>query len=95
MNKENEQKCSQHRIIEKVKVAKSFKDRLIGLMFAKSLGEYNGLLISPCRSIHTFFMRMSIDVIFLDKNYKIIKIIRRMKPWRVTGIYFRAAMSKR
>jgi uncharacterized membrane protein (UPF0127 family) len=71
-------------------IAESIIDRLIGLMFREKIIGAEGLLIDPCRSIHTFFMRYSLDIIFLNSEYRIIKIIRDMKPWRMTWIYFRA-----
>lgn len=77
-------------ICEQVKLASSIDERMIGLMFKKDMTEYKGLLISPCNSIHTFFMRMNIDVIFLDKDNKVLKVFYDMKPWRLTRIYFRA-----
>ena len=77
-------------IANKVRVASGVFDRMLGLMFSKNLGDWDGLLISPCRSIHTFFMRYDLDVIFLNKENKVIKIIRNMKPWRLSWIYFRS-----
>ena len=77
-------------ICERVKMANTMDERMIGLMMKKDLVGYDGLLIVPCNSIHTFFMRMNIDVLFLDKKNKIVKIIYDMKPWRLTGIYFKA-----
>ena len=71
-------------------IAESLISRMIGLMFKQRLEGADGLLIDPCRSIHTFFMRYSLDIVFISKDNKIIKIIRDMKPWRVTWIYFRA-----
>jgi uncharacterized membrane protein (UPF0127 family) len=73
-----------------IKEAKSFMDRTVGLMFKNSMNGYDGLLLSPCPSIHTFFMRFKIDVIFMDKSYSIVKIIRDIKPWRMSRMYFKA-----
>ena len=53
-----------------IKVAKKFKDRLIGLMFKKNI-KY-GILFRNCRSIHTFFMFEEIDVIATDKKDNIL-----------------------
>ena len=72
-----------------IKLANDFFSRVKGLMFKKGL-EGDGLLIKPCNSIHTFFMKFNIDVIFLDKSLKIVKIIKNLPPWRVTPIYFKA-----
>lgn len=65
----------------KIKIAKSFKERLFGLMFKRNIN--NGLLFKNCRSIHTFFMLEEIDVIATDKNDKIIKTYKNIKPCRI------------
>ncbi|MBQ3021355.1 MAG: DUF192 domain-containing protein [Bacilli bacterium] len=65
----------------KVLIAKSFKDRFFGLMNKRNI-DY-GLLFNNCKSIHTFFMRENIDVILLDKNNKVLKINRNIKPNRI------------
>lgn len=75
----------------KVKVAFEFLDRLVGLMFKKEVKNADGLLIKSCNSIHTFFMKFPIHVIFLDKNYRIVKIIYSMGPWRMTLPYLKAS----
>ncbi len=73
-----------------IREASSLKDRVIGLMFSNKMMNMDGLLITPCKSIHTFFMKFSIDVVFIDKKNHIVKIIRSMKPWRMTGFYLNA-----
>tara|TARA_Y100000768_G_scaffold388327_1_gene383562 strand:- start:10581 stop:10931 length:351 start_codon:yes stop_codon:yes gene_type:complete len=78
-------------VASQVEIADNPISRMIGLMFSKNLGERDGLLISPCNSIHTFFMRYELDIVFLSRDNKIVKIIRKMKPWRMTWMYFRAA----
>ena len=65
----------------KIIVAKTFKDKLIGLMNKKNI-DY-GLLIENCKSIHTFFMLESIDVLLLDKNNRILMINRIVKPNKI------------
>ncbi|CCY94022.1 uncharacterized protein BN804_00515 [Firmicutes bacterium CAG:884] len=54
-----------------LKYAKKFKDRLIGLMFKKNINYC--LCFSKCNSIHTFFMKENIIVVFTDKNKNILK----------------------
>lgn len=51
-----------------------------------------GLLLIPCKSIHTFFMKINIDVVYFDKAMTIVDIDRDMKPWR-TGKYRKEAYS--
>ena len=65
----------------KVIVAKSFKDKLLGLMNKKNI-DY-GLLIENCKSIHTFFMREPIDIILLDKESRILMINRNVLPNKI------------
>lgn len=62
--------------------------RIKGLMFKKEIKK--GLLIKPCNSIHTFFMRKNIDVLYLDKHGEIIKLIPVMKPWKIGPLVFKA-----
>lgn len=68
----------------RIKIAKNFFERLIGLIGKKNLQHNTGLLIAPCNSIHMFFMRFSIDAIYIDKNFVIKKIVHNLKTW--TGI---------
>ena len=86
--------CKEKKMIlgEKVFIASTFLERLKGLMFDNDLGqEFDGMLIKHCNSIHTFFMNYKIDVLFLSNNLRVVKVIRDIKPWRVTKIYFKAS----
>jgi uncharacterized protein len=69
-------------LASEVRQARSIWARFWGLMGRRSLPTGNGLWIRPCSSVHTFFMRFPIDVIFLDRNNQVVKIIPGMKPWR-------------
>lgn len=73
-----------------IKMATSFKDRLVGLMFQDEMKDMDGLLLDPCRSIHNFFVRFPIDVIFISKKNTVVKVLRNFRPWCVSGIYLRA-----
>jgi uncharacterized protein len=42
-----------------------------------------GLLLPSTRSVHTHFMRFSIDVVFLDRELRIVSIVAPLRPWRV------------
>jgi len=70
-------------------LAENFKERLIGLMGRKNINF--GLIIPQCNSIHTFFMKEEIEVVFLNKKNKVVRIIRNMKPWRMTRLHFKAS----
>ena len=65
----------------KIKKADSFFTRLAGLMLQKKLPQGTGLLLAPCNSVHMCFMRFAIDVIYIDKEYKILKVVKNLKPW--------------
>ncbi|MCT4642227.1 MAG: DUF192 domain-containing protein [Bacteriovoracaceae bacterium] len=73
-----------------VKVASTFLERLIGLMFKKEMKDMDGLLIENCKSIHNSFMFFAIDAVFVDHNNKVVKILRSFKPWRWSLIYLKA-----
>lgn len=78
-------------IAENILIASDPASQLVGLMFRESPPQNsNGLLLDPCRSIHTCFMKYDLDIIFLNKKNKVVKVIRNMKPWRMTWIYFTA-----
>ena len=70
-----------------VKIANTFLTRLAGLMFQKKLPQGTGLLLVPCNSVHMCFMRFAIDVVYLDKEYKIIEIVKNLKPWIGLSLY--------
>jgi uncharacterized membrane protein (UPF0127 family) len=67
-----------------ITAADSFLKKLFGLVFSAPLKESEGLLINNCSSIHTFWMRYPIDVIFLDSGNRVIKFFKDLKPFRVT-----------
>ena len=52
---------------DKIRVADNFWTRFKGLMLAPDLAEGEGLIITPCNSIHMMFMRYPIDAIFIDE----------------------------
>ena len=64
--------------------------RVLGLMFKPNMNGMGGLLLNPCNSIHTFFMRFPIDVVFISKDDVVVKIIRSMAPWKMSWIYLKA-----
>lgn len=74
----------------KVIKARNFNSRLKGLMFSTPLTAQHCFWIPQCKSIHTCFMRFSLDVLFVNKNLKVIKIIKNLKPWSCTSFYTKA-----
>jgi uncharacterized membrane protein (UPF0127 family) len=77
-------------LADRAERATSFVDRFVGLMGRRSLAMGEGMHILPCNSIHTFFMRIPIDVAFLDREGVIVKQFSALPPWRATSVYFQA-----
>ncbi len=69
-------------LIERLEIADSFWRRFLGLQFRSRLLLQQGLWLTPCSSIHTCFMRFTIDVIMVDSEMRVIAIHRGIKPWR-------------
>jgi hypothetical protein len=69
-----------------VERASTFVQRGLGLMFRASLPPEHGLAITPCNSIHMFFMRFALDVAFLDREGRVVRVYRGIRPWRVSRI---------
>lgn len=63
-----------------------------GLLGRDSMGAGEGLWIVqaplarlvPCPTIHTFFMRFPIDVLFLDGSLRVVRAIEHLSPWRLS-----------
>ncbi len=79
-------------IAQEAQVASSLRERLKGLLGRSGLGANEALILKPCSSIHTFFMRFPIDVLFLDRNMRIIRLIQPISPNRLSPTVWRAKM---
>lgn len=70
----------------KVQVASSILARTIGLMLTPSLAPGEGMWLTPCKSVHTLFMRYPIDILYVDPHGTVLdrKTMStwRMSPWR-------------
>ncbi len=69
----------------RLEVADSAPKRTKGLLGRDGLGSGEGLWIVPCESVHTFFMRFAIDLVYLDKKNKVKKVRSAVRPWRVSA----------
>jgi uncharacterized membrane protein (UPF0127 family) len=58
--------------------------RRTGLLKHERLNPGEGLWIVPCESVHTFFMKFPIDLVYLDKQRKVRKIRHRVPAWRLS-----------
>ena len=73
-----------------IKFARSFRERLIGLMFQEKMRGFDALILDPANSIHNCFVRFPIDALFVDRQYRVVGILRNFKPWRFSRIYFKS-----
>ncbi|MCW2950503.1 MAG: hypothetical protein JWN41_1516 [Thermoleophilia bacterium] len=55
--------------------------RMRGLLGREQLGPDEGLWITPCPSIHMWFMRFAIDAVFIDRDFRVVRVIEALQPW--------------
>jgi uncharacterized membrane protein (UPF0127 family) len=72
-------------VCERCAVADRMLARMRGLLGHKDFPAGDGILLRPCPSVHTLFMRFPIDVVFLDREGEVLKIVENLKPWRTAG----------
>lgn len=58
--------------------------RTRGLLGRASLAAGDGIVISPCSSIHMMFMRFPIDALYLDRDLRVVKVVDTLKPYRMS-----------
>jgi uncharacterized membrane protein (UPF0127 family) len=73
-----------------ITVARSLFARMKGLLGKSEMAVGDGLLIEPCKGIHTFGMRFDIDAIFFNKRNRVVAVWRGLAPNRLTPFYFSA-----
>jgi len=69
--------------VERLYVADTWWSRFRGLQFRREFPAGCGLLLSPCSSIHMFWMRFAIDLIFLSGDGRVVEVRHNVRPWRV------------
>lgn len=74
------------RLADNAEIAGSWFSRLKGLMFREELPAGQSLVLSPCNSIHTCFMKFNIDVLFLNKTGKVIYMLQDIPPFRFSPL---------
>lgn len=77
-------------LVSRCTVASNPLTRMIGLLNRRSLAEDEGLFITPCNNIHTWFMRFPIDVVFLDAEGDVLKIVHSLPPFRARACWGKA-----
>jgi len=78
-------------IADRVEIATSLWARGKGVMGRRNLPVGFGLVIKPCNSIHTFAVFTALDVLFVGRDGRILKLLSPIRPWRVGPIVWRSA----
>jgi len=69
--------------VDAVTVAASAWQRAMGLMGRSPIGDGRGLFLAPCGSVHTFFMRFDLDLIFVSRDLRVVRVMPSVKPCRI------------
>jgi len=77
-------------VATRVQRADDAASRSKGLLGRRSMEADEGLWIVPCPMIHTLFMKFPIDVVFLDRALRVVRVIEDIRPWRVSPWVFSA-----
>ncbi len=72
-------------VCERCEVPRSSFARMRGLLGRNALAPGTGMLIDAAPSVHMFFMRFPIDVVFLDRDRKVVRVVHGLRPWRIAG----------
>ncbi len=72
-------------LCERCEIADRMLARMRGLLGRDGLAPGGGMLISGEASVHMFFMRFPIDVVFIDRSRTVVKIVHDLRPWRIAG----------
>jgi len=66
-----------------LELAVTRRARRRGLLGRDGLDDSAALILAPCTAVHTAFMRFAIDVLFLDRDGRAVKIVSNVAPWRI------------
>ena len=72
-------------VCEACRIADTPLRRLKGLLGRDELPPGHGLLLRPANAVHTFFMRFPIDIVFLDRDLRVLRVAAHVKPWRAAA----------
>jgi uncharacterized membrane protein (UPF0127 family) len=78
-------------IASKVQIAQDPMTRMKGLLGRDNLSQGEALVITQCQSIHMFFMKFPIDVIFCNQNNKVVGCCENINPFCLSPIFFKAS----
>ena len=72
------------RLAGRVVAAVDSQTRRRGLLGRTQLDD-EALVIAPCNAVHTFFMKMAIDIVFVDRQGGVTRVVANVRPWRIAG----------
>lgn len=78
------------KIASEVIISNKCFSRMKGLLGRDGLDFHKCMVIYPCNSVHTYFMKFPIDVIFLNREYKVIRVIENLKPFKASPLVRKA-----
>lgn len=81
---------TQGMIAGKAMLADTFFSRMKGLLGRKGLADGEALVITRCNSIHMFFMRFAIDVVFVDQSWLVVGLVRVIRPFGLSPVFWKA-----
>jgi uncharacterized membrane protein (UPF0127 family) len=74
-------------LADRAGIADTSKTRKVGLLKHASLEPGEGLWIAPCEAVHTIGMKFPIDVLFLDRKRRVVKIRSAIPRWRMSACF--------
>jgi len=83
-----------NQVLATAEIADTAQERMVGLLGRDGLPPGHGLILEPCRLIHTFMMRFAIDVVFFDREHRVTRVAREVRPSRFAwgGLRARATL---
>ena len=72
-------------VVPRLKLATTFWERFRGLQLQKPLPADEGLLIAPCSSVHTHWMRFAIDIVMINRHGTVLQTRSDVRPWKLCG----------
>jgi uncharacterized protein len=69
-------------VVQPLEVADGYWSRLMGWQFRRRPEQGHGLLLVPCSSVHTCFLRFTLDLVLLDSKGRVVTVRNAVRPWR-------------
>jgi uncharacterized membrane protein (UPF0127 family) len=88
-----QRQLDQRMIVENGRHADTYFSRLVGWIGKRQAQPGEGLLITPCNSVHMWMMSLPIDVVFLSREMKIVKAVPNLRPWKLLPVFCPGAES--